>query len=136
MIATKGRRKLDHDGRRYVWFVKEDDDSCAMILHVISQDKAFNVQYALGQDEENRHVTVLGRDFSGAETGGPWKRFLSPRFDPHSVATPRIVSALIEWCRSDEPRARARYSWGASGSPPDVEGFLKSQQDDRSDAIP
>lgn len=124
MIATKGRRKLIHDGRRFIWYVKEDDDSCDMILHVISDDKLFNIQYVLGQDEESCHVVVIGREFAGGETGGCWKRFLAPRFDPHGVATPRSIARLIEWSLSAEPRKAVPGSMGGYGSAPDVEGYL------------
>ncbi len=39
MLSTKGRRKIDVDGRTFVWHVAEDFDSPYKVLQVASDDK-------------------------------------------------------------------------------------------------
>lgn len=107
-VRTKGRRKLDIDGRRYVWWVQEDRDGAGPVLHVVSEDKRLIVMYALWQPVGEDYVVVLGSEFAGAETGGCWERFRSPSWIERGAVSPRTVRGLIEWCQSDaEPRARA-----------------------------
>jgi hypothetical protein len=101
-VATKYRRKLIVDGRSYIWYVKEDDDSPASVLYVLSDDKKFIVQFHLGQPDQTRHLTVLGRDFKRVTvTGGCWRRFRCPEWSSENGAvTPNNVRSLIEWCQS------------------------------------
>jgi hypothetical protein len=65
-IQTKYRRKIIFDGRCFVWYVKEDDDLLNLVLHVLSEDKQFIVQYPLAQAPENLYITVLGKEFHRA----------------------------------------------------------------------
>jgi hypothetical protein len=99
-IQTKYRRKITFDGRCFVWYVKEDDDSPNLILHVLSVDKQFIVQYQLSQPPENLYITVLGKEFRRATgTGGAWRRFRCPPWEhQNGIITPNRVRKLIEWC--------------------------------------
>jgi hypothetical protein len=97
-IATKRRRKLDVDGRLFVWFFASDDDSLDKVLHVASDDKAFIVIYHLRQRDEGRTLIVLGREFGGLpDAGGPWIRVACPKWEDGDVIGPGSVRRLIEW---------------------------------------
>jgi hypothetical protein len=100
-VSTKSRRKLIVDGRSYVWYVKEDDDSPDYVLHVLSDDKQFIVQFHLGQHNETCHLTVIGSDFKRViGTGSSWRRFRCPEWrSDNSAITPKNVRSLIEWCQ-------------------------------------
>lgn len=99
-VATKSRRKVTVEGKQYVWYVAENGDGPGMVLHVISPDKQFIVKYQVDQPTGEEYVVVIGPRFSGAETGGPWKRFLCPRFAENAV-TPSCVRELIQWCLNE-----------------------------------
>jgi hypothetical protein len=131
-VATKHRRKLTRNGRLFVWFAAEDDDSTDMVLQVISDDGRFKVRYVLGQKDEGRLLIVLGREFAGASTGGCWTRFHCPCFDPHGVISPSGVRRLIDWClAADHPRQPlecGKFAGGFYGTRPDVEAFTASNR--------
>jgi hypothetical protein len=108
-VATKNRRKITVGDRRYVWYVAEDDEAAGKVLQVISEDKQFIVKYQLDQPRGDEYIVILGRLFAGASTGGPWRRFLCPRFGASTV-TSRNVRQLIEWCL-DERLKRQEIEW-------------------------
>ena len=108
-VATKSRRRITVCDRRYVWYVAEDDEGAGMVLHVISDDKQFIAKYQLGQPTGDEYIVILGPLFAGASTGGPWRRFLCPRFGASAV-TPRNVRELIDWCL-DERLKRQGIEW-------------------------
>lgn len=111
-VRTKGRRKFEVDGRPYVWFVGDDDDSADKILHVISHDKRLIVHYHLGQeDPERRFAIALGQEFGGVVMNGIWRRFLCPRWESdEGKVTPRDVRRLILWSLSEqEPRVEVDW---------------------------
>jgi hypothetical protein len=101
-VATKSRRKSIVDGRSYVWYVKENDDSPDYVLHVLSDDKQFIVHFHLGQHDETRHLIVIGSDFKRVNgRNGCWRRFRCPEWSSENGAiTPKNVRSLIEWCQS------------------------------------
>ena len=82
-----------------------------MVLHVISADKQFIAKYQIGQPEGESYIVILGLRFAGAKTGGPWRRFLCPRFVGGAV-TPQSVRDLIEWCL-DESLTRQKIDWSS-----------------------
>jgi hypothetical protein len=108
-VATKRRRKITVKARQYLWFVAEDDDGAGMVLHVTSTDKQFIAHYQIGQSEGEAYIVILGQRFAGANTGGPWRRFLCPRFVA-GAATPQSVRELIEWCL-DGSLTRQEIDW-------------------------
>ena len=81
-----------------------------MVLQVISTDKQFIAKYQIDQPRGEEYVVILGRRFGGAKTGGPWRRFLCPRFTANTTVTPRCVRQLIEWCL-DEQVKRQEIDW-------------------------
>jgi hypothetical protein len=94
----KGRHKLDVEGRSFQWFVKQDEDSAAFLLHVISDDKRFIVQYKLAQQERQRYLTVIGKEFGRVSgTGHCWRRFCCPAWENGGVITPSSVRKLNDW---------------------------------------
>ena len=99
-VRKRSRRKLAVGDRQYVWYVKEDDDSPDHILHVLSDDKQFIVQYRLAQPPSRQYVTVLGKEFPRATgTGGVWRRFRCPRWDSETgIISSGGVRSLIDWC--------------------------------------
>jgi hypothetical protein len=105
-ISAKGRRRIQVDGVRYLWWVRsdlEDDFLGQPALTVASPDRQLLVRYGLGQPDESRHVVVLGPKFRGiAGLGGQWRRFRCPAFGTAALVTPRDVAACIRWCGAEE----------------------------------
>jgi len=115
-ISKQGRRRLEVEGRFYVWYVGEDDDSADLILHVMAVDKRLMVRYHLNQPVEP-FLTVIGREFAGlADVGGCWRRFRCPRWAASGTVGPGEVRRLIEWCSSpDQPLVEVDYAVHAIG---------------------
>jgi len=102
-ISAKGRRRIDVNGRSYLWWVAEceDDFVGAGALRVVSTDKKFLVRYGVVQPEESRHIVVIGSEFRGLPNlGGRWRRFRCPQFGTFESVTPKDVADLIRWCIS------------------------------------
>jgi len=106
-VSHKTRRTIDVNGRRFLWYVADDIDDFPRTvsannlhaLNIVSEDKAFLVRFHLGQQHAaQRHITVLGREFTGASTGECWRRFRCPDWCPDGKVTPKTVRAIIEWC--------------------------------------
>ena len=126
-IAKKHRRKLDHEGRAYVWFVKEDDDCGSSVLYIENETKTLKVQYVLGQTDEDCALSVTGSAFVRTDPTSTWRRFRCPRFDSHGVITPKGVVAIVQWCLSSaETRVPANFYAGSFGTRPDVESYKQS----------
>jgi hypothetical protein len=66
-VAKKNRRKITIGDRCFFWNVKNNLDwiaqGCPLVLSIISENKHFNVQYGINQDELHRHLTSLGQEF-------------------------------------------------------------------------
>jgi hypothetical protein len=102
-VRTKSRRKITVDQRPFVWHIAQDDDSADMVLHVISADKKFIVNYHLNQPEQTRFLIILGSEFPGLpDAGGCWLRILSPEWEQNSIISPGSVHRLIDWCLNQE----------------------------------
>ena len=103
-VAKKYRRKIEIEGRCFLWYVKEDLDwlthnGCPVALSIISEDKHFIISYGIGQAELYRHLVSLGREFpkiSQPKTG--YQRVRCPQWEQDGMITPEIVRQLIEWC--------------------------------------
>lgn len=126
-VSAKHRRKIDIDGRTYVWWVAPDDDSpfvpYLMALTVVSADQKLFVRYHLSQPAALRHLTVLGPVFrSVPECGGRWRRFRCPAFGNASTVSPRDVASLIRWSLAgSDPLVEVDYRGlpvGQSGADP------------------
>lgn len=111
-VLKKGRAKLVVDGRLYLWWVCEDEDSPGHLLHVRSDDRRFAITYALDQSRAELpppFITVLGREFPGLpDAGGCRIRVRCPRWSDDSAITPGFVRRLIDWCMGDEARPLTR----------------------------
>lgn len=44
MVAKKGKRKIEYDGRIFYWFVRTDDEG-GLRIHILSEDKKTNLEY-------------------------------------------------------------------------------------------
>jgi len=101
-VSRRGRRTIDIEGRRFVWWVHDDPDSADMLLHVTSLSRSFVVHYHLGLPGEP-FLVVKGREFPGApDAGGCWLRFRCPRWETDEGMTPAGVRRLIEWSLSPD----------------------------------
>src|SRR6266508_2135248 len=94
-VAKKGRRKITVNGRSFVWFITDRQEvgfyrlpECRVLLlfllvHILSEDKKFNVTYALGQENLPEpslpHLFVLGHEFPGLSK--PGKTIATPRWN-------------------------------------------------------
>lgn len=101
-VRKKRRNKLSVNGREYVWYVADDDSTGGHLLHVLSEDKHFNVQYGIRQPDDQRFITVVGNEFSGIATSGCWRRFRCPEWENDGVITPKSVRSLIDWALDEE----------------------------------
>lgn len=109
-ISTKRRRKIEVNGRSFVWWVAPDDDSPDVLLRVCSSDKHFLVHYALGQQDARRHLAVLGPEFPPLQdAGGCWIRVRTPAWGD-AIVTPSLVRRIIEW-GLDPAKEVVRVSW-------------------------
>ena len=106
-VASKKKRPIDVDGRRFYWYVAEDLDDFPRVnelhaVNILSDDKHFIVRFHLDQvDARTRHITVIGREFVGSDYAGCWRRFLSPAWCPDGVVTPNAVRGIIQWCLNE-----------------------------------
>ena len=125
-VASKRRRKIKVEGRRYLWYVRDDPDSEAWVLHVLSEDKAFIVKYHLGQPAEGRYLIVLGPDFAGLpDAGGQWIRVLCPAWEKGGTVGPgdvRLVAddARVRLLASDATSSAAGVAVDLEGRPGDL----------------
>ena len=94
MLSTKGRRKIEVDGRMFVWHVAEDFDSPYKVLQVASEDKHLIIAVPLQTPEA--YVISKGSVFQGNPTSGSWERYALPFAVPDAI-TPRFVTELIKW---------------------------------------
>jgi hypothetical protein len=74
-ITTKRRRKIQVNGRQFVWWVAPDDDSADLRLHMCSTDKHFLVHEADTQGLGRWHAAALECELE--PRASPPKRFAS-----------------------------------------------------------
>lgn len=109
-VSTKGKRKVNVQGRQYLWHVTENDsprvpeqgfvqpEEPARTLHVISANKRFIIHYRLPQPgDASALLLVEGPDFPRAPGA---KRVDVPRWrhDSKPYPTADFVRRLIGWC--------------------------------------
>ncbi|WP_426756024.1 hypothetical protein [Myxococcus sp. Y35] len=108
-VRSKGRRKLHREDRLILWWVAPADGP-GNVLHVISEDSGFNVQYALEQAAGQGLLAIIGREFPGLpDAGGCWIRVRTPDWDSTAVG-PGFVRRLIDWALTpDKPLLRVDW---------------------------
>ncbi len=93
--------------REFLWWVRADWENYnapgAATLTVATDDRRILLSYVLNQDEEGRHVTVLGPEFRGMPQKGPALRFRCPIFGLPDEIRPAHVAELITWCTDPGP---------------------------------
>ena len=110
-VAKKGRRKITVNGRSFVWFITDRQEVgfyrlpegrvllLFLLVHILSEDKKFNVTYALGQENLPEpylpHLFVLGHEFPGLSK--PGKTIATPRWND-STPSNRFIRQVILWC--------------------------------------
>ena len=50
MIAKKGKRKFEYEGKIFYWFVRKNSSGVPRI-HILSEDKGINLEYPLFDSE-------------------------------------------------------------------------------------
>ena len=107
-VRKKGRRKLNLNGRLFIWYFKEDEWnliengqgflSYEPLLNIVSEDKKFIISYKPNQSKsECPYITIKGSEFSQQNDTGCWQRVRTPDWD-YEIITPKIVREIIEWC--------------------------------------
>ena len=91
-ILEKGRRKIVHDNKKYIWYIAEDCDSSYNILNIISEDKRLILSLPI--DADVSYVINKGRFFQGNQSNGCWDRYLLP-FSIPPIITPKFVADII-----------------------------------------
>lgn len=106
-IAKKGRRKIVVGLREFLWWVHADWENYnapgAATVAVASNDRRILLSYVLNQDEQARHVIVIGPEFRGVLQSGPYRRFRCPMFGFADEIRPSHVAELIMWCTDPGP---------------------------------
>lgn len=101
-VRSKGKRKLEHSGRLYYWYVQSDAEDFGRInLNIVSEDKKLIISYQVGQSNytQTPHIVVKGFEFGGLESYARqgWVRVQTPIWDDR-IITPSLVKTIIEWC--------------------------------------
>ena len=114
-VAKKHRRKIEIDGRCFLWSVKEDlgwlTNGCHLALSIISEDKHFIISYGIGQSEPYRHLISLGKEFPKlSQSTKGYQRLRCPQWEQVAIITPEIVCQVIEWCFIDDVNA-IEFDW-------------------------
>ena len=116
-VAKNGRRKIKIGHRRFLWFVRDDPDSANMILHVLSEDKQFIVNYEVDQQRTGKPpiLIVIGKEFVGLDgaRSGTWRRVECPAWVNDAIITPKFVRCLVEWAMSKKDVTE--YVWCGKG---------------------
>jgi hypothetical protein len=109
-VSAKGKRKVNVQGRQYIWHVSESErptvpeegfvrpDEPARILHIISTNKRFIIHYHLPQGgDRTALLRVEGPEFPRAPGA---KQIEVPRWrhDSKLYPTADFVRRLIGWC--------------------------------------
>ena len=94
MISAKGKRKIEVDGKTYVWNVAEDYDSPYKVIQIVSADKKMILAVPL--QVPRPYAISKGSVFQGHPTGGGWERYALPFVIPNAI-TPGFVAELIRW---------------------------------------
>lgn len=109
-VRTKGKRKVNVQGRQYIWHVADSDpiavpdegfihaEEPARYLHIISSNKQFIVHYRIPQDGDASALLLIeGPTFPRAPGE---KRIEVPRWrhDSKPYPTADFVRRLIGWC--------------------------------------
>jgi hypothetical protein len=109
-VSSKGKRKVNVQGRQYIWHITEGDpvivpeqgfvrpDAPARYLHIVSSNKRLIVHYRLPQPgDPSALLLVEGPEFP--RTPGV-KRVEVPRWrhDTKPYPTADFVRRLIGWC--------------------------------------
>src|SRR5436305_12648580 len=100
-VLKRGRRRISINDRLYVWWVREDDDSSAHLLFVVSEDRRFKVQYECAQSATTKlpFVTVMGPEFTGlSRQDGCCRHDRTPGLDDDVSIPPASVRLPVEWC--------------------------------------
>lgn len=111
-VKTKGRRKITVDGKFYVWYVEQDDESEYYILNIVSEDKALIISCPL--KAPTNYIISKGNIFQNRKTDGTWNRFLLP-FDVPDIITPKFVSKVILWAVRENNAVR--IYWNGKNAP-------------------
>src|SRR5215212_2377743 len=104
-IRRKYRRRLEVDGRQFLWCVRQvqPEDWPGFTLIVTTEEKRFLVHYYLGQAEQARHLTVIGPEFAGASVARRGYRGVRcPEWQRTASLQPVDVVRLIRWCLDPE----------------------------------
>jgi hypothetical protein len=104
-VAKKYRRKIEVQGRCFLWCVKEDLDwlvqGCLLALSIVAEDKHLIISYGIGQAETDRHLVSLGKEFAKLtpeDSKVGYQRVRCPQWEQDGAITPEIVRRIIEWC--------------------------------------
>ncbi|MNI32284.1 hypothetical protein D3C73_861920 [compost metagenome] len=98
-INSKGRRKIEFNGRRYYWSIQEDTYDYGKInLSIVSEDKKLNVSYHIAQSDHDKppYIVIKGLEFAGLEYHyrQGWTRVQTPIWDDR-IISPGYISSFI-----------------------------------------
>ena len=86
----KWRRTITVQGRRFLWYVRDDPDGMGPVLHLFTPDKFLVAYYWL----EGRRAYAGNSVFGVTQRGVPQDVSRAPDWTPRTVATPRFVAEV------------------------------------------
>jgi hypothetical protein len=108
-VAKRKRRRIVVNGRSFVWYVTDGpilmsyrlpDGTgmlVALVIHIISEDKKFNVSYGLNQQDLPEpylpHLFVLGHEFPGVQKAPT--RIAVPRWYNDSISSKFVHDIIV-----------------------------------------
>lgn len=89
-VSYKGKRKLVHNGKEYIWNIRENYEGFFSMkfnvfheLHITAADKSFSTFFPLRPDDDEDYMKM--------------KEYMGIDFDIPEAVTPSFVVKVIEW---------------------------------------
>ena len=114
VVSTKGKRKVNVQGRQYIWHVVDDGaisvpdegfiypQAPARVLHIVSSNKQFIVHYRIPQTDDSSATLLIEGPLFPRAPGAKSVEVPRWRHDTKPYPTADFVRRLIGWCMGIE----------------------------------
>lgn len=97
-VSTRKRRQITVDDRRYVWYVRQEEDDDFESLTIISDDKRVLVRFPVPRPGDAPLAVAIGSRFGGLHRDDGCFRYVEAPSDCWKAAiTPGRVRRLVDW---------------------------------------
>ena len=115
-VNKKGMRKVNHQGRQYLWYANDMDvwlpdegfvqPGSVRVLHIISSNKQFIIHYRIpSQGDAHAQLKVEGPQFP-RQPGANMVQVPRWKFDTTHYPKADFVRRLIGWCMDDSQKEK------------------------------